>query len=225
MCVNSREKFLEQSLSILRWNNALDALALVRNEMNAEKGYTRHNGTHYYYHPVDVAQKLINFGIRDEDIIVAALLHDIVEDVPYFNIKIIQDKFGERVAIMVNLVTKKPNINYKISENLNEYLDNISKNYGAALIKTVDRIHNFGTLKDATPDKKIRQANETQLYFIPFFKKCRNMYPRYAYIFFEAKTSIEPHLWEIQEHYKEINELKEKIKKLEKELEYQQDIN
>lgn len=218
MCISSREKFFEQCLSILKWDNALRALDLVREEMSAEKGYVRHNGTHYYYHLIDVAQKLINFGIREEDIIVAALLHDIAEDVPSYTIERVHVEYGEKIATMVDLVTKKDGINYKIKENLVDYLNNISKNYGAALIKTADRMHNFGTLKDAKSEKKIKQAKETKVCFIPFFKVCRNKYPRYAHIFFEAKTSIEPHLWEIEEHYEEIEEYQNEIKELKAKL-------
>lgn len=219
----SRTRHLEETLSILKFDNALRAFDLVLKEMCAEKGFKRHNGTHYYFHLVDVAQKLINFGIRDEDIITAALLHDIVEDVPDFTIELIQKLFNPRVAHIVNLVTKKPGLNYKIPEILIDYLEKISEDYGAALVKTADRMHNFGTLKDASPEKKLRQALETEQYFIPFFKKCRKQYPRYAAFFFEAKTQIEPHLWAIKEHDVEVKRLEtehnEKIVELMSEIE------
>jgi (p)ppGpp synthase/HD superfamily hydrolase len=212
---SSRVRHLEETLSILHFDEALRAFDLVVSEMSAEKGYVRHNGTHYYYHLVDVAQKLLNFGIRDEDIIVAALLHDIVEDVPGYTIDQVSHMFNSRVAHMVNLVTKKPGIDYKIAEHMESYLEEISFHVGASLIKAADRMHNFGTLRDASPEKKLRQALETETFFIPFFKKCRNMYPRYAAFFFEAKTQIEPHLWEIKSHHEEVSMLKKKIMELE----------
>lgn len=212
--VSSRVGHLEHTLSILNFKDALRAFDLVVEEMSAGKGYMRLNGTHYYYHLVDVAQKLLNFGIRDEDIIVAALLHDLVEDVPEFTIDDLSHRFNSRVGYMVNLVTKKRDVDYRIRENMEKYLEDISFHYGAALIKTADRMHNFGTLRDASPEKKMKQALETEELFIPFFKSCRNMYPRYAPIFFEAKTQIEPHLFEIKSHYEEVQELKRQLSEL-----------
>ena len=208
----SRVRFLEGSLSTLGYNNALRAMDWMIEEMCSEKGFSRHNGTHYYYHLIDTTQDLFNHGIRNEDILTACLLHDAIEDIEGVTSMMIKDKFGESVAEMVRLVTKRKGINYKNHSNLVPYLDLISKNVGASLIKTADRKHNFGTLRDATPEKKLRQALETEQYFIPFFKECRNKYPRYASYFFSAKTSIEPHLWEIKEHCEEVEQLKKMIK-------------
>lgn len=199
----SRVRYLEQTLSTLGYENSIRALDWVMAEMCAENGFKRHNGTHYYYHLVDTTQDLLNHGIRNEDIITACLLHDAIEDVEGVTYQMIKDKFNPNVARMVDLVTKSKGMDYKIGYNLKCYLDLITKDVGASLIKTADRKHNFGTLRDATPEKKLRQALETEQYFIPFFKECRNKFPRYASYFFSAKTIIEPHLWEIKEHYEE----------------------
>jgi (p)ppGpp synthase/HD superfamily hydrolase len=204
----SRVRYLEQTLSTLGYNDSLRAMDWMIQEMSAEKGHARHNGTHYYYHLVDVAQDLLSFGIRKESIITSAILHDSIEDVDGVTYFMIRDKFGHEVVNMVDLVTKRKDVDYKDGANLKAYLELIKNSVGAALIKTADRKHNFGTLLDATPEKKHRQALETEKYFIPFFKECRNLYPRYAHYFFAAKTAIEPHLWEIKEHYAEIAELK-----------------
>lgn len=210
----SRVRFLEQSLSILGYDKALRALDWVMQEMCAEKGFTRHNGTHYYYHLVDTTQDLLNHGIKDEDILTACLLHDIVEDVEGVTVVMVLDKFGSNVATMVGLVTKKDGVNYKDHNMTAAYLNVISNNVGASLIKTADCKHNFGTLLDATPAKKLRKAIEVETLHIPFIKECRNKYPRYASYFFSAKTSIEPHLWEIKEHYAEVEKLKQQLEEL-----------
>ncbi|MCY8890505.1 HD domain-containing protein [Bacillus spizizenii] len=215
---SSRVRHLEQSLSTLGYYTSLKALDLVMDEMNAERGFVRHSGAHYYYHLVDVAQKLLNFGVRDEDTITAALLHDIVEDVDDYTPGLIAKFFNPRVALYVELLSKKPGVDYKDGTNLIPYLEEISNYCATALIKTADRIHNFGTLLEATPEKKLRQALETEKHFIPFFKKCRDMYPRYSSFFFEAKTQIEPHLWEIKEHYEEVSALQSEINKLKEAL-------
>lgn len=214
----SRVRFLEQQLVTLGFNDSLRAMDWMIEEMCSEKGFSRHNGTHYYYHLIDTTQDLLNHGIKNQDIITACLLHDAIEDIEGVTYTMIADKFNGNVADMVKFVTKVDGVDYKNGENLKDYLDLISFNVGASLIKTADRKHNFGTLRDATAEKKLRQALETEQYFIPFFKKCRNIYPRYASYFFSAKTSIEPHLWEIKEHYEEVSELREEISSLHDEI-------
>lgn len=207
----SRVRFLEQSLAMLGYTDSLRALDWMIDEMCSEKGFSRHNGTHYYFHLVDTAQDLLNHGIKNQDVITACILHDSVEDVDGITVKMIEDKFGHNVAMMVYLVTKKEFLDYKDAKNMESYLIDILDNVGSCLIKTVDRKHNFSTLQDATAEKKLRQALETEKHFIPFFKECRNKFPRYAGFFFSAKTTIEPHLWEIKEHYAEVAKLKEKL--------------
>jgi len=211
----SRVQFLEQTLSTLRYEMAYKALNLVKEEMSKEKGYTRLNGTDFYFHLVDVTQKLLNAGVRDEHIITASLLHDLVEDVPSYSIEDIKELFNEEVAYMVELVTKEEGVNYKNNpEELAKYLDRISQHVGASLIKCSDRVHNFGTLLEASTEKQYEKAIETETYFFPFFKKCRKLYPWYSYFFFDAKTTIEPHLHQIKDHYLEVQFLKAEIERL-----------
>jgi GTP pyrophosphokinase len=219
----SRVQFLEQTLSTLRYEMAYKALNLVKDEMCKEKGYKRMNGTHYYFHLVDVTQKLLNAGVRDENIITASLLHDLVEDVvdeyknPKYSIEDISQMFNQEVALMVDLVTKRNDVDYKEdTQELENYLNRISEHVGASLIKCSDRVHNFGTLLDATTEKQYEKAIETETFYFPFFKKCRKLHPWYSYFFFDAKTTIEPHLHQIKAHYLEVQALKKEIKKLKK---------
>jgi GTP pyrophosphokinase len=214
----SRVRHLQTTLSILGYYKSIKALDFVIAEMCSEKGYSRHNGTHYYYHLVDTAQDLLNHGVRDDDIISACILHDTIEDIEGVTHFMLTREYNGNVADMVLLVSKNPKIDYKNNqEEMVKYLTLISENVGSALIKTADRKHNFGTLRDATPEKKMRQAKETEELFIPFFKECRNRYPVYAGYFFSAKTTIEPHLNEIKEHYEEVAKMKKVIAELQEE--------
>ncbi|MFF2532242.1 GTP pyrophosphokinase [Brevibacillus sp. NPDC058079] len=212
--MESRVSYLENMLSNLGYNDSLRAMDWMMEEMCAEKGYKRHNGSHYYYHLIDAAQDALNFGIREEPVITGILLHDSIEDIPGVTAKMIESLYGTRVAISVDLVTKKEDVDYKIAENVKEYLFQILQNRDSSLMKTADRKHNFSTLRDATPEKKLKQAIETEKFFIPFFKDCRKKYVRYSSYFFSAKTAIEPHLWEIKEHFEEVKLLKEEIERL-----------
>lgn len=225
--LSSRVKFLKTNLCILGYKNALKALNLMIQEMCIEKGFSRHDGSDYYLHLVDVAQKLLNFNVRDEDTITGAILHDAIEDVPWINYNYIEREYGINVANIVSTVTKNPNIDYKKDKQaLVSYLDKCKYSLPTALIKTADRIHNFNTLGNASPEKQLRVALETEEYFIPLFKYCRNEYPEHANFFFQAKTEIEPHLLKIKtshirevELLNEINKLKEELLKLKNQTE------
>ncbi|MEC3317296.1 HD domain-containing protein, partial [Bacillus thuringiensis] len=132
----SRVRLFEQRMADAGQEMTLRALDMVKEEMCATKGFARHDGSNYYNHCVDVAQDLFNHGIRDEDILTAALLHDIVEDVEGITLRMIEDKFNKRVAKMVDLVTKEKSVNYKEGEILKVlYLEPMLRDPGACLLK------------------------------------------------------------------------------------------
>ncbi|MBJ8109018.1 HD domain-containing protein [Bacillus cereus group sp. TH204-1LC] len=215
----SRVRLFEQRMADAGQVMTLRALDMVKEEMCATKGFARHDGTDYYNHCVDVAQDLFNHGYRDENLLSAGLLHDIVEDVDGITLRMIEDKFNPRVAKLVDLVTKEKSVNYKEGELLKVlYLEPILRDPDASLLKTADRKHNFSTLRDAIPEKKIRQAIETEKFFFPFFKEAMKRYPRHSAYFLSAKTAIKPHLMEILEHYEEVNALNLRIAELEAQL-------
>lgn len=212
----SPSQFLERRLATLYGINskAIKALDLVREEMCVENGFKRDNGTDYYNHCIDVANTLISFGIKDEDVICAALLHDIVEDVEGYREVTIARLFNSNVARLVMLVTKKEGVNYKKANAIQDYLEQISTDMNAAAIKTSDRMHNMMTLEEKTFEARYRKAMETKDYYLPFFKKCRYMYPRYENLFYAARAEIEPLIFHIESFYKEIQKQQTEIEKL-----------
>lgn len=167
----SPSQFLERRLATLYGINskAIKALDLVREEMCVENGFKRDNGTDYYNHCIDVANTLISFGIKDEDVICAALLHDIVEDVEGYREVTIARLFNSNVARLVMLITKKEGVNYKKANAIQDYLEQISTDMNAAAIKTSDRMHNMMTLEEKTFEARYRKAMETKDYYLPFF--------------------------------------------------------
>lgn len=196
---SSRVLHLETQLTQLDYEKSLKAFDTVLNTMNREAGFSRHDGSHYYYHLVDVAQILLNFSVRDDEIIAAALLHDFIEDIEWATYEYVEEVYGKRVADIVLLVTKKPGIDYKVqTDKMTEYLENIEGSYESSLIKTADRMHNFGTMLNSSDAHRARQVKETKEVFLPFFKRCRAKHVRYANFFFFAKTAIEPILHEIE---------------------------
>lgn len=216
----SRVRFLERELASIGFNDTLRAMDWMINEMNASNGYVRHDGSHYYYHLVDatIDALTLNRGLIEEDTATIIMLHDSQEDIDGVSARMIENMFNSRVAVGVDLLSKKPNIDYKIESNMRAYLHPIMMNRDTAIGKTADRKHNFSTLGEATPEKKLKQALETETYFIPFFKECRNMYPRFAHYFFAAKTAIEPHLRSIKENHATIKSLEEVIYEQERQI-------
>lgn len=212
----SPSQFLERRLATLFGINskAIKALDLVREEMCVEKGFKRDNGTDYYNHCVDVANTLISFEVKDEDVICAALLHDIIEDVEGYRRVTIAKMFNDNVARLVMLVTKKEGVDYKKPEVIKEYLDAISTDMNSAAIKTADRMHNMMTLDEKTFEARYRKAMETKTYYLPFFKQCRYMYPRYENLFYAARAEIEPLIFHIESFYTEIQKQQKELDEL-----------
>lgn len=213
-------QFFERRAATLFGINSkvLEALDLVKKEMCIEKGFKRDDGQDYYNHCVEVANTLINFQIKDENAIIAALLHDLVEDVKGYTIESISLIFNPNVGEYVRLLTKIEGIDYKDSTVISEYLEGISKYMFPAAIKTADRMHNMMTLQLKTFEAKNKKCIETENYYLEFFNKCRKMYPRYESLFHAATTQIQPMIFEVKSFYSEILRQQEEITSLEKEL-------
>ena len=198
--------FLERRIVTLYGldSNALRALDLITNVMNIENGFKRDDGSDYYTHCVDVANTLLSYGIKNEDVICAALLHDIIEDVEGYKEITIEKLFNANVARLVNLVTKEHDKNYHDPKNLTEYIERIKSDPDASAIKTADRMHNMMTLNQKSFDSRYRKALETKIYYLPFFKECRQMYTRYENLFYAAKAQTEPLIYTIEAFYTEL---------------------
>lgn len=218
MSRETRVVHLQLELCKLEFKDSLRALNQMIEVMNAQNGYSRHDGSNYYLHLVDATQDLLNHGVRDQSTVTACILHDAIEDVDYMDKSFIVGCFGHEVANLVEGVTKIKGVNYKDEINMKAYLTDILLNPKLCLIKTADRKHNFSTLEFATPEKELRQAMETEKYFIPFFKEARQRYPEYSYYFHSAKTTIMPHLNKIKKYHKDIEILKQEIKLLKGEI-------
>ena len=210
----SPSQFLERRIATLYGVESLSmkALDLVKEEMCVEKGFKRNNGDHFYYHCVDVANTLISFEIKSEDTIAAALLHDIIEDVHGYEEVTIAKLFNPNVARLVRLVTKKSGVNYKDPDTINDYLAGIMTDKDASAIKTADRMHNMLTLLEKSFRGRYEKSLETEQFYLPFFKKCMLLFPRYENLFYAASAQIEPLIYHIQSMYKEIERLEHEIK-------------
>jgi len=145
-----------------------------------EKAYTfakkahgkqvRYTGEPYITHPVAVAGLLAQMHM-DPPTIIAALLHDVVEDTPAEQHDIMQ-AFGEEVATLVEGVTKLTQIHFENyvqaqAENFRKMILAMAQDIRVVLIKLTDRLHNMRTLESLPPAKRRRIAAETIEIFAP----------------------------------------------------------
>lgn len=136
----------------------------------AHQGQTRLSGEPYVIHPLAVAYILVDLGM-DSESIVAALLHDVVEDTSVSSEEI-RKQFGESVELLVDGVTKLGKIplyteEEQRAENVRKMLLAMSKDVRVIIIKLADRLHNMRTLQFMNPQKQRDKAHETMEIYAP----------------------------------------------------------
>jgi GTP pyrophosphokinase len=131
----------------------------------------RHSGDPYFSHPLAVAEILAELKL-DQQSVITALLHDVVEDTDV-TLSEIEKNFGEEIARLVDGVTKLGKIglissNQKIAENLRKLTLAMSQDIRVLLVKLADRLHNMRTLfYMPSKEKKIRKAQESLDIYAP----------------------------------------------------------
>jgi guanosine-3',5'-bis(diphosphate) 3'-pyrophosphohydrolase len=136
----------------------------------AHRKQTRQSGEPYITHPVAVAGFLADMHM-DPQTIMAALLHDVIEDTPISK-KELADQFGKTVAELVDGVSKLTRIETQTkvdaqAENFHKMVMAMSKDIRVVIIKLNDRLHNMRTLGVLRPDKRRRIAKETLEIYAP----------------------------------------------------------
>ena len=137
---------------------------------DAHEGQTRSSGEPYITHPVAVACILAEMRL-DLETLMAALLHDVIEDTPA-TFQDIEQLFGTTVAGLVEGVSKLDKLNFRDkkeaqAENFRKMVMAMVKDIRVILIKLADRTHNMRTLGSLRPDKRRRIARETLEIYSP----------------------------------------------------------
>ncbi|MGV3278403.1 RelA/SpoT family protein [Rickettsiales bacterium LUAb2] len=160
---------LNQELNV---NLILDALEFAK---EAHKNQSRQSGQEYIIHPVAVASIVVDC-LNDTASVIAALLHDVVEDTE-INHKIIEKKFGKEVASLVEGMTKLNKINFRTetqakTENFRKFIISISNDIRILVIKLADRLHNMQTIQFISdPNKQKRIILETLEIYVPLAER------------------------------------------------------
>jgi len=139
--------------------------------LEAHSSQRRRTGEPFIFHPIAVA-KVVAYEIGlDTTSIVAALLHDVVEDTEY-TIEDIERLFGENVGRIVNGLTKISHLNKDQNasiqaENFRKMLLTLNDDVRVILIKIADRLHNMQTMDAMPRDKQVKISSETLYIYAP----------------------------------------------------------
>lgn len=176
----------------------------------AHENMRRRSGEPYLYHPLAVARIAVEEIGLGATAVICALLHDVVEDSDY-TLEEIQSMFGEKVAQIIDGLTKISNVfdhgtNSLQAENFRKMLLTLSDDVRVILLKLADRLHNMRTL-DSMPDyKKMKIAAETIYLYAPLAHRLG---------LYAIKTELED-LSLKHQHPAVYNEIKRKVEASEK---------
>ena len=166
----STEKFIRDMTEI---NPKYDDSVIIKAYEIARRlhdGQFRKSGEPYIIHPIAVAKILAQFGM-DNETVIAGLLHDSIEDTGYTREQLAED-FDEKIADLVEGVTKLTNISYDSSEaaqaeNFRKMFLAMSKDIRVLIVKLADRLHNMRTLEYMPTNKRTTKAMETLEIYAP----------------------------------------------------------
>ncbi|WP_342265637.1 HD domain-containing protein [Cardinium endosymbiont of Philonthus spinipes] len=131
----------------------------------------RKSGDPYYTHPMEVA-KIVLEATKNANTILAALLHDVVEDT-MVTLEQIELQYGPDIAYVVDMVTHYNTHGYrwKLDNSDNQVILNKCKDIRVVQIKLADRLHNLRTINVRKPEEQKRIAKDTMEFYIPWARK------------------------------------------------------
>jgi len=173
-CIECKEAVIKQLDTLMENSDKMydidrihDAVALA---IEAHDGQFRQSGEEYVCHPLHVACILVEIGM-DSDAVIAALLHDVVEDTDIELVDLVR-RFGQEVADLVDGVTKITKMQFSTreeqqAENVRKMLLAMAKDVRVMIIKLADRLHNMRTSEGWKPQKQRDKARETLDIYAP----------------------------------------------------------
>ncbi|MFU8812512.1 MAG: RelA/SpoT family protein [Balneolaceae bacterium] len=136
----------------------------------SHKGVERASGEPYYLHPMEVAKIMAAEFTIDDESVVAALLHDTIEDTA-ITLEDVRELFGEVVAHLIDGVTKITGVfenrDSKQAETFMKLLLSMAEDIRVVLIKFADRLHNMRTIRHLPRQKQLKKATETLELYAP----------------------------------------------------------
>jgi GTP diphosphokinase / guanosine-3',5'-bis(diphosphate) 3'-diphosphatase len=157
--------------TLLKFHPGSDESEIIRAYQTADyfhRAQNRKSGEQYITHPIAVSGMLADLGMTSSTVI-AALLHDTVEDTEY-DLEHLRADFGDEVAGLVDGVTKLDKVKYgqtSASETVRKMVVAMARDIRVLVIKLVDRQHNMRTLSYLSPEKQEQKARETLEIYAP----------------------------------------------------------
>ncbi len=168
--INQYRKLLKFAKPILKDGDAKIIKKAFYVSLQAHKDMRRKSGEPYIYHPLAVAQIAVEEIGLGTTSIVAALLHDVVEDT-HLELEDIQRDFGPKVASIIDGLTKISGVfehgSSQQAENFRKMVLTLSDDVRVVLIKLADRLHNMRTLDSMPREKQLKIASETIYLYAP----------------------------------------------------------
>jgi GTP pyrophosphokinase len=168
--INRYRRLLRKAKPVLKDGDAKIIKKAFNTSLEAHSGMRRRSGEPYIFHPLEVAEICVaEIGLGTTSI-VAALLHDVVEDTDY-ELDDIERLFGKKVAVIIDGLTKIAGVfdqgSSQQAENFRKMLLTLSDDVRVILIKLADRLHNMRTLESMPRNKQLKIANETIYLYAP----------------------------------------------------------
>lgn len=168
--INRYRRLLRKAKPVLKEGDAKQIKKAFTMALEAHKDMRRKSGEPYIFHPLAVAQICVEeIGLGTTSII-AALLHDVVEDTD-IELSEIKRLFGQKVARIIDGLTKVSGIfeldSSQQAENFRKMLLTLSEDVRVILIKLADRLHNMRTLDSMPRNKQLKIASETIYIYAP----------------------------------------------------------
>lgn len=153
--------------SEIHWKKIVKAYEYAKKAHGTQK---RMSGEPFITHPLNVAGILAELDM-DQESIITALLHDVVEDTS-ISLKDIEKEFGKKISSLLDGVTKITRMSFrnsyhKQSENIRKMIVAMGKDVRVILVKLADRLHNLRTLEYMPKERQIAIANETLEVYAP----------------------------------------------------------
>lgn len=178
--------FVKHAAKANKMPNTQKALGLA---LKAHEGQTRKKSDiPYIYHPLNMACHALAMNIKDDAVIAAILLHDVVEDCGYTYDDLPVD---DEVKNLVSLMTHKKGNGKNMDETMKPYFKALASNPKAALIKCIDRCNNITTMSwGLSRDRIYRTIMETEKYIFPLLQVIKDT-PEYNDVAWLLKYQIE----------------------------------
>lgn len=168
--VSRYRKLMRSVRPLMKDNDAKQVRLAFNTALEAHKEMRRKSGEPYIFHPIAVAQICVEEIGLGPTAVIAALLHDVVEDTD-MELKDIEKLFGIKVAKIIDGLTKISGVfqhgSSQQAENFRKMLLTLSEDVRVILIKIADRLHNMRTLESMPRNSQLKISSETIFLYAP----------------------------------------------------------